>query len=135
MDRPNSNNRNNDTMSVKLEDLHHYGVKGMHWGVKKDRSSAPASSDYKKIQGYKKRIKRGGIETLSTQEFKELVAHMNLEQQYSKMIHENGNTFAKGHSTVKEILKVGKTLNDVHTFINSPVGKKMRKGFKQAQGS
>jgi hypothetical protein len=70
------------------EALEHYGVKGMHWGVRKKRSasSSPAQSeDSKRTNEFKDRAKAGSHQALSTKELQELVNRMNLEQQYNRL--------------------------------------------------
>jgi ribosomal protein S18 acetylase RimI-like enzyme len=70
--------------------IEHFGVKGMKWGVRRDRSgggsSKPApSTDAVRVNAYKKTVKRGGTNALSTKELQDLVTRMNLEQQYSRL--------------------------------------------------
>lgn len=74
---------------LKLEDvLSHYGVKGMHWGIRKARNAPPGpapSGDANRTSEYKSRAKAGGAKALSTKELQELVTRMNLEQQYDRL--------------------------------------------------
>lgn len=133
-------------------DLAHFGVKGMKWGVRKDRKSSssgptdvvvktkagqriqtsggkglPASEDAKRVSVYKQKASSSTTDSLSTKELQELVTRMNLEQQYSKLTAgQNKTTAAKGMEFVKTGLKVGKTVNEVVSFVNSPVGKMLR---------
>lgn len=68
--------------------LSHYGVKGMHWGIRKKRSDPPGpaqSADSKRTDEYKARAKAGGHQALDTKELQELVNRMNLEQQYNRL--------------------------------------------------
>lgn len=58
--------------------IEHFGVKGMKWGIRKDRrpSSSKSSKDYKK--GEEKR--------LSDQELRARVNRLNMERQYRDLI-------------------------------------------------
>lgn len=69
------------------EVLAHFGVKGMHWGVRK-KSSMPdgkASEDASNATRALEKSKTGGIHTLSNKELQDLVTRMNLEQQLDKL--------------------------------------------------
>jgi 2'-5' RNA ligase len=129
----------------------HYGVKGMHWGVRRGDSggkgSAPAakpapkprmSEDAKNVEKAFGKIDRGGTDSLSNHELQSVVNRLNLEQQYSRLVSTPGgskqtNEIERGHAAVKQMLGVGKTINDVHKFMKSPAGKALKKGFKAAK--
>lgn len=129
--------------------ISHYGVKGMHWGVRKDRSggsSAPAakpapkprmSEDAKAVEKAFGKINRGGTDALSNQELQHLVNRLNLEQQYSRLTSEpnsqQANALKQGQGLINTALGLGKTYNDVHKFLKSPAGKAIKAGFKAAK--
>jgi 2'-5' RNA ligase len=113
--------------------LAHHGVKGMHWGVRKDGSSASsptrrtaASADTKQVDAHLKKIATGGTRALNTKELQEVVSRMNLEQQYSKMVAEK-STLDAGHDQVKKALALGQTAHNIYSLVNSPGGKALRK--------
>lgn len=126
--------------------LKHYGVKGMHWGVRKDDSgggstnstkTAPSprkSEDAKAVEKAFGKIDRGGTNALSNQELQHLVNRLNLEQQYSRLTtsptQQQMNAIERGHNTVKLALGIGKTVNDVNKFMKSPAGKAIKAGLK-----
>ena len=122
--------------------LTHYGVKGMKWGVRKAESSgssAPApraaapSADYKTAASAQRKIDTGGTHTLSNQELQGLLTRMNLERQYHNMTtQEHRSEMDAGIDTVKKVLKVGKTVEDVRKFMNTPTGKAVKTGLKGA---
>lgn len=67
-----------------------YGVPGMKWGRRKDRTPAPgsgksASSDATRAAKAKQIAKRSGVKALSNEELQALVTRMNLEQQLGKL--------------------------------------------------
>jgi hypothetical protein len=76
--------------------LAHYGVRGMKWGVrrkssggtslrkrlKKGETMAP-SEDAARVAVSRTLAKKHGTHVLNNKDFQELVARMNLEQQYS----------------------------------------------------
>jgi hypothetical protein len=89
--------------------LMHYGVKGMKWGVRKDRSvssgpqpvqtlqrpgsrvqarggkNLPASEDAVKAAEARQKARASTTDSLSTKDLQQLVNRMNLEQQYSRL--------------------------------------------------
>lgn len=85
------------------ETMTHFGVKGMHWGSRKNRmaTSGPPSHDATKAAEAKAKIgKKGNTSVLSNQELQALVTRMNLERQFSTLSSQNkkenpGAKFAK----------------------------------------
>lgn len=104
--------------------LAHYGVKGMKWGVRKDRSGSsqgplakrkakraeakaqkqadkatPKSEDAVKAKTAQRKARNAGTDVLSNQELQALVTRMNLEQQYTRLAGDPqksaGREFAK----------------------------------------
>lgn len=101
-------------------ELSHYGVPGMRWGVRRSGVSStpgktkkgPPSEDYKRMQDMKKR----GKKNLTTAELKELTGRMQLEKQYkdlSKASVSAGRKYTTdlmkeiGKETVKGAVKKG----------------------------
>lgn len=139
-----------------VKELEHYGVKGMHWGVRKDRDTSPvaveviqkrpgtrvsakggrnlpASEDARQAAAARRVARSSTLDALSTKELQALVKRMQLEQQYSQIISTRADTpVKKGRKFVKDLLGLGKTANEVVAFNNSPAGKKMRAGFAAA---
>ena len=115
------------TQPTTVDDvLAHFGVKGMKWGVRKNRSGS-ASEDAQRADAAKKKIKtEGGIKALSNNELRDLVNRMNLEQQYSNLTGQKKSTLAKGGQTAKTILSTGKTVNEAIAFANSPAMKLLK---------
>jgi len=118
---------------MSLEEvLEHHGIKGMKWGVRRSRSqidSAPPSSDTVRIDQHKATVKAGGTRALETKELQELVTRMNLERQYKDLLDKEPNAYKNGQSAIKKVLAVGKTANEINSFINSPVGKTLKKAM------
>lgn len=100
--------------------LAHFGVKGMHWGVRRARPSVSPSQDARRAMDIKGKVKTGGTKVLSNQEMQDLVTRMNLEQQFTRL---NPSKLKKGVEIAKDILSIGNTLNQAISFVNSPAGK------------
>lgn len=137
--------------------LEHFGIKGMKWGrrnastghtpieVKTDPNGqiqkvtggkhAPASEDALRVAATRQKAKKSGPNALSTKELQDLVTRMNLEQQYSGLRAKEPTAFKKGMSTIKTVLSVGKTGQEVFTLFNSPAGKKAMEVGKSALSS
>lgn len=103
-------------------DLTHYGVKGMRWGVRKDLSPTPASvterpgrslkttggvnqpatQDAINAAKLRQKAKKSTTDSLSNEELKRLVARMNLEQQYSNLTKQRQPFYV---SMVRDLVK------------------------------
>lgn len=70
--------------------LTHYGVPGMRWGVRKNRSS--------------------GISKMSDGELKSAISRMNLEREYKKALKPKPSALASGGKFVGGIVSRGTTV-------------------------
>lgn len=125
-------------MTTANDILEHYGIKGMHWGVRRSDpggSSAPShpmSEDAARASAFRDIAKSSGVHALSNKELKDLNERMNLEQNYARLVAENSKGAAhikRGEAFVKEVLKTGKTINEVMAFLRSPAGVALKAAF------
>lgn len=100
------------------KDLLHYGVKGMRWGVRKDRSTS-SSVDASKASKARIKLKEKGIHSLSNEELKSLSQRVEME----KKVKDLHSPVKRGHNAAKGILALGATLNAAILFAQSPTGK------------
>ena len=81
--------------------LMHYGVLGMKWGVRKDRSSGSAKkrgkSSWSDDAREARAIKKKKVKQMSNAELKKLNERTRLEQEYSRL---NPNVISKGWKMV-----------------------------------
>ena len=119
---------------AKVDDvLEHFGIKGMKWGVRKAARRSPGSEDAQRAVEAKKKIKAGGgTKALSNKELQDLVTRMNLEQQYSNLTGNKQSKIKIGQKAAKEILGIGKTVNEAMSFVNSPAGKLLKEQLATA---
>lgn len=64
-----------------MNELYHYGVLGMKWGVRRGRKSRPMSDDAREASN----IKKKKVSEMSNAELKKLNERMNLERNYSQL--------------------------------------------------
>lgn len=120
-----------------IEYLEHFGVKGMHWGehLKSAKSATAGSTELaKNVAAFRKSKvgasnqtkkdasakvdKAGGLHNISDKELKTMLARLNLEKQYSTMIHEDKIRREEGLRAAGKVLgEVGKTV--VPALINA----------------
>jgi len=108
-----------DTTERGEEFISHFGVKGMKWGVRKERpvststqidtglvrrrtkvstrggESHPAHTDAIIAAVQKQKLKKSGTDALSTQELRELSTRLQLEAQVETLATKKGKKFAK----------------------------------------
>jgi hypothetical protein len=114
--------------------LQHHGIKGMKWGIRRasNNSMDGHSEDAKRVAESKQKLKTAKTtHVLSTNELRDLVNRMNLEQQYAALASKEPTKIGKGQKYLKGALTVGRTANDVLTFVNSPAGKMIREQLKK----
>lgn len=129
-----------DTLDEVLE---HFGIKGMHWGVRRSRDSGGDSAsrgksvsvDAARFQKASKKVKTRGISSLSNAELKALNERMNLEQNYGKLTGTKSNVekAKKGHEAIKQIIGVGMTAKQTYDLVNSPMARDIGKLFAKKQ--
>lgn len=123
--------------------LRHYGVKGMHWGVRRSRSEiadgvtrvsqkkpggkltvaggkgVPAHEDAIKIAETKQIAKNSGTHAISNKELQAAVTRMNLEQQFSRL---SSQKQSRGKAFVTKLIKDpnyrNKTKKDIEPVSN-----------------
>ena len=132
-----------------LEFLAHYGVKGMKWGVRRDRSGSGSSSKrqsnvsdapstskkpakkqedlsrYSDDKLASKVFEKKGLDALSDAELSRLTKRMQLEQSYRELSAKRPKEKSKGEKFIDGAKLLGKSANQVTEFINSPAGKKL----------
>lgn len=136
--------------------LKHYGIKGMHWGVRRDNTTGGGSSavpvqvharpgqmvkaeggqhhspheDAVRVAAARQKAKHSTTDSLSTKELQELVNRMNLERQYSQITAGDPRNQTDAQRILKTIGKTAKTAQAVYQFANSPAGKALRTAIK-----
>lgn len=94
------------------DELVHYGVKGMHWGVRKT-SSKPAykqSSDHKTTRA----LMQKPVSSLSNQELQVINNRLGLEQRMSQL---NPSKLQRGLKAVKTVLGLHGTIKAASKLI------------------
>lgn len=124
-----------------IENLYHFGIRGMRWGFRKAASSG--SGSLSRIKGKKSStkddddetsedhkvsrvLKKKQVKNLSTAELKKLNERMQLEQTYKTL---NPSAYKKGMEIVKSITATGKAASEIYNLVNSPLGQEIMKNF------
>jgi 2'-5' RNA ligase len=109
-------------MSDNVENfLSHYGVKGMHWGVR--RSSTPAVRKRTKPSGDHAtvaKLTKHKPKTLTNEELAKVNKRKELERKYSDL---NPSKLKKGEGALKTIVATVGTVSSVIALAGSPAGK------------
>jgi len=114
----------------------HYGILGMHWGVRRSggakstgkksaRGKSEGSEDYKNSKALQKK----GSKNLSTKELKDLTQRLQLEQQYKTL---NKSKTDKGLDYVKKATAAGTTVAALYGLSKTPLGQDVTKAIKGA---
>jgi hypothetical protein len=113
------------------EFLAHFGVKGMHWGVRKNSSSSPVSDDAARASALKATASKHGTSALSNVELQHLVTRMSLEQQHGRL---NPEHVSAGKRVVSEVLKIGGNVakQQATTYANTYAAKGLEQLMKKA---
>lgn len=131
------------------EVLEHFGIRGMKWGVRRDRESGggsttrrgkPVSVDAARSDKIRRKVKTRGVSSLSNAELKALNERINLEQNYSRLTAgTSGGAKAKkfasfgGKVAGDILLNVGK--QQASSILNQEVNKQLVGiGWKVAKG-
>jgi len=123
--------------------LIHYGVKGMHWGIRRDRPSPtavaieanskvprgkyrktkiqttggenhPAHTDALKVAAARAKLKKSGTAALSNKELQDMQTRLNLERNVSTLVRESTRT-GKGRKFVKNLTGFNQEVNTTAT--------------------
>lgn len=109
--------------------IQHYGVLGMKWGKRKDRSSKSASRAKRKRNAgtpqyhQAKRIKAKPRSKMTNRELQTLTKRQTLESQYSKL---NPSVVAKGSAIFGSLLATAGVGFKLYDMYNKPAAKKAR---------
>ena len=98
------------------EELMHYGVLGMKWGVRRSRPSSGASKtglkkgktndsdDPKKTAKAESKPKKRTVKDLSDDELRQRIARLDLEKRYKDLAKSQVQPDSEGKKFVKEVL-------------------------------
>ena len=96
-------------------ELYHYGVLGMKWGVRRNRSNTSSSSKSKRTtihDDYKEAHSKKSVKSMSDSELRTRINRIQMEQQYIKLKTYNVN---RGKEYVNKIIKTGTTVAAITT--------------------
>lgn len=127
------------------EELMHYGVLGMRWGVRRSKPSSGGSrsgsrkgrtddaSDPKKTAKAESKPKKRTVKDLSDAELREKISRLELEKRYKDLAKSNAPAESAGKKFVKEVLtNSGKNVaTQLTTYV---MGTAVNKAFKDVFG-
>jgi hypothetical protein len=108
------------TLIVDEQDvIEHYGVKGMKWGVRKNRTGRTppkASADHNRTR----KLMQKKTSQLTNNQLKDINNRLNLEQNYARM---NPGSVKRGTARATAILSTIGVGVTAYNTVNSPAGK------------
>lgn len=140
------------SMSEQVEDfLAHFGIKGMKWGVRRDKASKggrkqsstfrrtdPEAKEVRRLSG---RVIRRNAKKLSNDELKRITKRMELEKKYNDLQKSDGGKIKKGSKYVADLLgAVGKQAateaagGAARTYTATVVGRHLGRSVKIING-
>lgn len=84
------------------ESIYHYGIRGMHWGVRRGGGSSKIKSGRKS-----KTQKQKDVKSMSDEELRKAVNRMQMERQYQTL---SESEVSRGKKYAKKVLAVGTTV-------------------------
>lgn len=96
-------------------ELTHWGIKGMKWGVRRTPEQlARARGSKKEVvephEDYKKAHTKANVKTMSDKELRDRLNRLNMEKQYNQL--SNSDT-SKGKAFIDKAIKAGTTIATV----------------------
>lgn len=95
-------------------ELYHYGVLGMKWGVRRDRSTSGGSRRKKapSHEDYQRAHSRKSVKQMSDSELRSRINRLQMEQQYSNL---SPSRVSKGKNYFNKVVKAGTTVAAITT--------------------
>lgn len=123
--------------------LMHYGVKGMKWGVRKDKSKgnkpkkpASAQSHVKAPSsvrsGVKKAPQRKSISAMTDDELRQAIQRLRLEQDYKNFFKEQPKQISRGKRFINNIIDGG--IDEIPKAAWKGIGKAVSNKFESKFG-
>jgi hypothetical protein len=99
------------------EFIEHFGVKGMKWGVRKDRNRV-----YKQSQDHKRTrtLQQRHLSELTNKQLKEYVTRVEMERKYHQL---NPGRLKRGENRIKYLMGTPIALATAYNLATSPAGK------------
>jgi hypothetical protein len=119
-----------DLVFKAFEHLEHHGVKGMHWGVRKEKAARePAHVDAERAHHVVGRARASGTGALSNQDLQLAINRLNLERQFNQVKPLTRSERAKKW-IAQTLLKIGQ--EQASTLARQTATDQIKKAMKQA---
>ena len=121
------------------DELYHYGVLGMKWGVRRAKGSSSKSSSKRKSkteihEDYKRAHSKKSVKSMSDKELRDINNRLNMEQQYSKLTEKKksaGRKFVTGvvlaSATAIATKYTSKYMDDGAKWVGQAIGNAIKK--------
>lgn len=98
--------------------LVHYGIKGMHWGIRKDRDRGLLGKKRRSYsEDYTSSRKKKDPRSMTNEELQKRITRYNLEKQYRNL---EPTTLNRGWELATKILKISGTIGGLYALSKAP---------------
>ena len=99
---------------IRDDDLYHWGIKGMKWGVRRYQNPDGSLT----AAGKKRRSSSDEVHNMSTDELRQKVRRLNNEQRYIDLTKSSSSSVSKTADGIERVSRIGGDANKIYKSMN-----------------